>query len=277
MSWSAVISALDDGEAFRSRVSVYLHPLAGRPIVWHVIRTLAQVPDRPTEVIVLYRASQPIALPSDTPVTVRAVAVNAGTEMVSLRAAVTTSGPKVLIDGAAALVEPATIARLLRAGEAGIATLRDERNGARYVAVAGEGPALASQEDPRLPRGAVRVAATTPEELIRIADRHTFSQASLALHDRLVKQHEARGVTFVLPGTTWIDVDVRIGVDTVIYPGVVLEGLTEIGVECVIGPHSRLVEARIGKGVELKGWNYVTRTQIRNHAVLEPYVRRGYD
>lgn len=277
MSWSAVISALDDGEAFRSRVSVYLHPLAGRPIVWHVIRALAQVPDRPTEIIVLYRASQPIALPPDTAVTVRAVAVNAGTEMVSLRAAVTTRGPTVLIDGAAALVEPATIARLLRAGEAGIATLRDERNGARYVAVAGEGPALASQEDPRLPRGAVRVAATTPEELIRIADRHTFSQASLALHDRLVKQHEARGVTFVLPGTTWIDVDVRIGVDTVIYPGVVLEGLTEIGVECVIGPHSRLVEARIGKGVELKGWNYVTRTQIRNHAVLEPYVRRGYD
>ncbi len=277
MSWSAVISALDDGGAFRSRVSVYLHPLAGRPIVWHVIRALAQVPDRPTEITVLYRASQPIALPPDTPVSVRAVAVNAGTEMVSLRAAVTTRGPTVLIDGAAALVEPATIARLLRAGEAGIATLMDERNGAGYVAVAGEGPALASQEDPRLPRGALRVAATTPEELIRIADRHTFSQASLALHDRLVKQHEAHGVTFVLPSTTWVDVDVRIGVDTVIYPGVVLEGLTEIGVECVIGPHSRLVESTIGKGVELKGWNYVTRTQIRNHAVLEPYVRRGYD
>lgn len=277
MSWSAVISALDDGEAFRSRVSVYLHPLAGRPIVWHVIRALAEVRDRPTEITVLYRASQPIALPPDAPVAVRAMAVDAGTEMVSLRAAVTTRGSTVLIDGAAALVEPATIARLLRAGEAGIATLIDERNGNRYVAVAGEGPALASQEDPRLPRGALRVAATAPEELIRIADRHTFSQASLALHDRLVKQHEAHGVTFVLPSSTWIDVDVRIGVDTVIYPGVVLEGLTEIGVECVIGPHSRLVEATIGKGVELKGWNYVTRTQIRNHAVLEPYVRRGYD
>ncbi len=277
MSWSAVISALDDAQAFRSRVSVYLHPLAGRPIVWHVIRALVAVAERPTEISVLYRASQPIALPPDSTVPVRAVAVDAGTETVSLRAAVTTRGPTVLIDGASALVEPATIARLLRAGEAGIATLMDERTGSRYVAVAGEGPALASQEDPRRPRGALRVAATTPEELIRISDRHTFSEASLALHDRLVKQHEARGVTFVLPSTTWLDVDVRIGVDTVIYPGVVLEGLTEIGVECVIGPHSRLVEATIGKGVELKGWNYVTRTQIRNHAVLEPYVRRGYD
>ena len=28
--WQAVVSALDAGESFRSRVSVYQHPLAGR-------------------------------------------------------------------------------------------------------------------------------------------------------------------------------------------------------------------------------------------------------
>ena len=69
----------------------------------------------------------------------------------------------------------------------------------------------------------------------------------------------------------------RIGRDTVIYPGAVLEGMTEIGPECVIGPYSRLVDAQVGRGVELRGWNYVTRTSVRNHAVLEPYVRRGVD
>jgi bifunctional N-acetylglucosamine-1-phosphate-uridyltransferase/glucosamine-1-phosphate-acetyltransferase GlmU-like protein len=53
--------------------------------------------------------------------------------------------------------------------------------------------------------------------------------------------------------------------------------MTEIGSECVIGPHCRVIESRIGRGVELKGWNYVTHTSIRNHAVLEPYVRRGYE
>jgi len=37
------------------------------------------------------------------------------------------------------------------------------------------------------------------------------------------------------------------------------------------------VDASIGRGAELKGWNYVARTSIRNHAVLEPYVRRGFD
>jgi bifunctional N-acetylglucosamine-1-phosphate-uridyltransferase/glucosamine-1-phosphate-acetyltransferase GlmU-like protein len=45
----------------------------------------------------------------------------------------------------------------------------------------------------------------------------------------------------------------------------------------VIGPHSRIVESTIGKGAELRGWNYVARTSVRNQAVLEPYVRRGID
>lgn len=69
--------------------------------------------------------------------------------------------------------------------------------------------------------------------------------------------------------------DVRIGTDTIIYPGAVLEGATEIGSECVIGPYSRIVESLVGRGAELMGWNYLSRATLRNHAVLEPYVRRG--
>jgi hypothetical protein len=33
----------------------------------------------------------------------------------------------------------------------------------------------------------------------------------------------------------------------------------------------------VGRGAELKGWNYVSRTTVRNHAVLEAYERRGVD
>jgi bifunctional UDP-N-acetylglucosamine pyrophosphorylase/glucosamine-1-phosphate N-acetyltransferase len=75
----------------------------------------------------------------------------------------------------------------------------------------------------------------------------------------------------------WLDCEVAIGEDTVVYPGVVIEGRTDIGSECVVGPHCRIIEASIGRGAELKGWNFIARTSIRNHAVLEPYVRRGFD
>ena len=271
-----MVAALADDGALRSRVSLYLHPLAGRPIVWHVVWSLLEVSPAPDEIRVLHRASSGLAVPEGLGDRVRVQAVEADSRGRWLRAALTSPGLKVLVDGAAPLVTPPTVARLLRAGEGGLAVLEGCENGAR-IAVGGEGPALASADDPLQPSGALRIAATSPEELIRITDRHSLSSAAVAIRDRLVRAHEGRGVSFILPATTWIDTDVRIGADTVIYPGAVLEGSTDIGGECVIGPYSRIVDSTIGKGVELKGWNFVTHTHVRNHAVLEPHVRRGFD
>ena len=275
--WRAVVAALDEHAAFRSRVSVYLHPLAGRPTLWHVMRALLDVPRPPAEIVVLHAADAPTLVDLDTPVPVRYVGVGRGDEARALRAAVTPPGMAVLVDGAAALVAPATVARLLRAAEHGIAAVHGDEELATRVAVAGEGPALASADDPRLPRGAVRVAPAAPAELLQVTDRHTLADASVALRDRLVRLHERQGVSFLLPATVWLDVDVRIGADTLVYPGVVLEGSSDIGGECVIGPHSRVVDAVIGRGAELKGWNYVCRTHLRSRAVLDAYARRGDD
>lgn len=276
-SWNAVVAALEPGELFRSRVSGYLLPLAGRPIAWHVLRALAGMQTPPAEILVLHHGEVHLPLPESSDIEIRNDIVEAGDEARALRAAVTSPGMKVLIDAAAPLITPPTIARLVRAAEDGVATLFDSHEMGSRLVVAGEGPALASADDPRCPAGATRVEATNRSEMLRVIDRHTLSEAGIVMRDRLVRLHESRGVSFLLPPTTWIDVDVRIGPDTVIYPNTVLEGMTEIGSECVIGPYSRIVESTIGRGVELKGWNYVTHTSIRNHAVMEPHARRGVD
>ncbi len=276
MRWRAVISALDDYEAFRSRVSVYLHPLAGQPVLWHVVTALLEVSPPPEEIRVLHRAGAPVDIP-DAPSTMVLDAVPPGEETVALRSAVTRPGLTLLVDGAAPLILSGTLLRLLRAGEHGVAMVSESSDRVAGVAVSGEGPALASAEDPRFPIGASRVVPASELELLRVSDRHSLADVSTALRDRLVRRHEAAGVTFLLPATVWLDADVRIGPDTIIYPGVVLEGATEIGSECVIGPYSRVVESLIGKGAELTGWNYVVRSAVRNQAVLEPYVRRGLD
>lgn len=274
MSWRAVVAALDEGEAFRSRVSMYLHPLAGRPVIWHVMSSLLQTTPAPREVLVLHRADIAVLLP-DLPPKVRYQAVAQGDEQRALRAAVTPAGLTLLVDGSAALLTPATFARLLRAAESGTAAIGAESEHLPRLAVAGEGPALASADDPRHPHGAAWVAASESAEQLRVVDRHALAEAGVTVRDRLVRQHQSRGVSFLLPGTVWMDVDVRIGADTVIYPGVVLEGSTVIGSECVIGPYSRVVEATVGRGAELSGWNAVVRTTVRNQAVLEPFARRG--
>jgi bifunctional N-acetylglucosamine-1-phosphate-uridyltransferase/glucosamine-1-phosphate-acetyltransferase GlmU-like protein len=277
MTWCAVVAALEDGELFRSRVSGYLLPLAGRPIAWHVVRALANVPVPPTEIRVLHHGAVHLPLPETGGIRILNDVVDVGDEARSIRAAVTSPGMKVLVDAAAPLITSATIARLVRAAEDGVSALFDPQENSSRLAVAGEGPALASADDPRVPTGATRVAPTSQSELLRVVDRHTLSEAAVVMRDRLITMHEALGVTFLLPATTWIDVDVRIGADTVIYPCAVLEGMTEIGSECVVGPYSRIVESTIGRGVELKGWNYVTHTSVRNHAVMEPHARRGVD
>ncbi|MFW6175125.1 MAG: DapH/DapD/GlmU-related protein, partial [Chloroflexota bacterium] len=52
------------------------------------------------------------------------------------------------------------------------------------------------------------------------------------------------------PATTYIDVDVRIGADTVIQPNTHLLGHTVVGAECEIGPDSVLIDTEVGTGVK---------------------------
>lgn len=273
--WRAVVSALDAATLMRSRVSVYLHPLGGRPLVWHVLRALLDATDPPESLTVLYEEGHALDLGDVFP-GVRFVPVPAGDGAAALRRALEHPGRVLLADAAAPLLGATTLARLLKGGRRPVAVEALTQPG-RNLAIAGDGAELAALDDPWASGSASLVDAGSRADVLRITDRHALSEAATALRDRLVRRHEAAGVTFLLPATSWIDVDVDIGADTMIYPGCVLEGVTSIGAECVIGPHSRIVEATVGQGVELKGWNYVSRVAIRNHAVLEAHERRATD
>jgi len=110
-----------------------------------------------------------------------------------------------------------------------------------------------------------------------VRNREELAAAHRRVRDEIVRALMLGGTTFVLPDSVSVDVDVRIGRDTIIYPGVVLEGQTTIGDETVIGPGCRVIDSWVGSGVEMKGWNYIAHTSVRNRAILEPYVRRGFD
>ena len=116
-----------------------------------------------------------------------------------------------------------------------------------------------------------------PIEVLGINDRVQLAHAEDVLRGRVRQRLMLDGVTFLAPETTLVDEAVAIGRDTVIYPAVVIEGGSSIGRECVIGPFCRIVDAHIGRGVELKGWNHVVRTTVPNGSILEPYVQQGHD
>jgi len=82
------------------------------------------------------------------------------------------------------------------------------------------------------------------------------SRGGLAAVERVIRgrinaRHMAGGVTIVDPSATYIDVDVKIGRDTVVLPMTFLEGETRIGSGCTIGPSARIVDSRIGAGSEV--------------------------
>ncbi len=113
------------------------------------------------------------------------------------------------------------------------------------------------------------------QEIQGINDRVQLAIADGVLRDRVRQRLMRSGVTLLAPETSLIDADARIGHDTVIHAGVIIEGQSVIGSKSVVGPFSHLVDAIIGDGVELGGWNYIVRTNIPDESVIGPYVQQG--
>ena len=80
-----------------------------------------------------------------------------------------------------------------------------------------------------------------------VNDRVQLAELGAELNRRIVAAHQRAGVTIVDPATTWIDVDVTIGYDTVIHPGTQLLGGTRIGSRCQIGPDTTLTDVTVGE------------------------------
>jgi bifunctional N-acetylglucosamine-1-phosphate-uridyltransferase/glucosamine-1-phosphate-acetyltransferase GlmU-like protein len=278
--WSAVALALDEPGAggLGSRLSKYLHPLAGRPLAWHALWPLGSLAPPPSAAVLLAGAGTEVGDESfaDLPVPVRVVEAPADGGLAAARPHLPPEGDVLVLD-AAASVSAVSLQRLVE-GETGT-LLVDPRERPLAAWVSGDGL------DRVLEGGGLRAFAAPVDATRRIVDPDAFvveSRAELAravarVRDRLVAALMEGGATFLLPETVLVDVDVRVGRDAVIYPNVVLEGETTIGDETVVGPGCRIVDSWIGSGVELKGFNYVSHTSLRNRAILEPHVRRGFD
>jgi len=79
-----------------------------------------------------------------------------------------------------------------------------------------------------------------------VNDRVQLADLGAELNRRVVATHQRAGVTVTDPATTWIDVKVTIGRDTVIAPGTQLLGVTRIGSHCRIGPDTTLTDTQVG-------------------------------
>ena len=89
------------------------------------------------------------------------------------------------------------------------------------------------------------------DEALGVNTRAQLAQAAAAMRRRILNRLMDAGVTVVDPASTFVDVDVEIGADSVIEPGCVIHGPTRIGAGVHVKPHCTIESSRIGDDVVL--------------------------
>ncbi|MDF2656701.1 MAG: UDP-N-acetylglucosamine diphosphorylase [Bacillota bacterium] len=84
-------------------------------------------------------------------------------------------------------------------------------------------------------------------------------------------KHLSNGVKFIDLKAAYIDEGVTIGKGTVLYPGVILEGNTQIGESCVIGQNSRIVNSEVGNGSEIQS-SVILESKVGNNTNVGPFA-----
>lgn len=108
-------------------------------------------------------------------------------------------------------------------------------------------------------------------ETLGVNDRFALSQAEELMRARINERHMRNGVTIINPATTHISADAVIGSDTVLLPGVIIEGQTVIGEDCKIGPNSHIVNSQIGNNTTIHS-SVVLNSQVGNETAVGPFA-----
>ncbi len=115
-----------------------------------------------------------------------------------------------------------------------------------------------------------------PDEVIGINNRVHLAQAEALLRQRINRQWMLAGVTMIDPLSTYIEPEVTLGQDTILWPGTFLHGSTCIGKGCEIGPNTIIKDTRVGDDCTLLA-SVLESAVLENHVEMGPYchLRKG--
>ena len=121
---------------------------------------------------------------------------------------------------------------------------------------------------------------STIEELMGVNSRVELSKAEEIMRRRINESHMVNGVTIIDTNSTYIESDVEIGNDTIIYPGVMLSGSTKIGSGCILNMNSSITNSVIGDNTEIKNSTIIDsivgeNTTVGPYAYLRPKSNIG--
>ena len=112
---------------------------------------------------------------------------------------------------------------------------------------------------------------STIEELMGVNSRVELSKAEEIMRKRINTSHMVNGVTIIDVNSTYIESDVEIGNDTIVYPGAMLKGNTKIGSNCIIGMNCSISNSTIGDYTEVESSTIIDST-VGENTIVGPYA-----
>lgn len=115
------------------------------------------------------------------------------------------------------------------------------------------------------------VCTADSDMIMGINSRRQLAEAEAIMRQRILDKLMDQGVTIMDPASTFIEGNVEIGQDTIIYPFTWLEGSTKIGADSIIGPNVRLTNVVVGNSTNLQ-FVYGHDCIVGSGVTVGPYV-----
>jgi len=325
MKTTPIILAAGEGTRMKSHLPKILHPVMGRPMVWHAVRT-AQGSSAGTPVVVIGSGLDQVraALGNDVRYATQRKRLGTGHAVQQAETLLRGKTDAVLVTyGDMPLIKTNTLKRLISAqsehtGPISMLTVVvDDPKGFGRIVRDNNGCVQAIVEEVQAtpdqlainelnpgvycfnsdwlwdalrrielsPKGeyyltdlvdiAVEegksvqaIQAGDPTEMIGINTRVHLAEAEAIMRYRINQEWMLNGVSIIDPETTYIETDISIGQDTVIWPNTYLQGDTEIGEQSTIGPNSIIRDTKVGN-------NCKVLSSVLEGAILEDEVDVG--
>ncbi|HEX6974819.1 MAG TPA: bifunctional UDP-N-acetylglucosamine diphosphorylase/glucosamine-1-phosphate N-acetyltransferase GlmU [Vicinamibacterales bacterium] len=116
------------------------------------------------------------------------------------------------------------------------------------------------------------VVLEDPREILGVNSRKELAEVAAVLKTTKNETLMTEGVTIIDPATTYIGPDVAVGADTILHPGVYLEGRTRIGAGCEIHSGVRIVDSTIDDNVVINNFCVIAESHVRSGARLGPFA-----
>jgi bifunctional UDP-N-acetylglucosamine pyrophosphorylase/glucosamine-1-phosphate N-acetyltransferase len=104
------------------------------------------------------------------------------------------------------------------------------------------------------------------------------TRAELAEFENLMRRGTIRklmvdaGVTFLDPSHVYVSAEAQVGRDSIIYPGVIIEGKSNIGEGCEIRSGTRISNSRLGNNVVVKDHCVIIDSEIESNCAVGPFA-----